>query len=164
MAAFTVTVWDWQQLLTGDRLEMIYLFSRLKHLLEYKCYERTADVTAAFRTLERQNQKWRHNTGKFYQSTSPFINKWDHHTVKQINNDFNACERVQRARLVRASQLARSRPRHWRQFRWILRWTWIISPSPSLGELNPSWLYRQLVPCCSVHSAQLWMRLWILTM
>ncbi len=26
MAAFTVTVWDWQQLLTGERLEMFYLF------------------------------------------------------------------------------------------------------------------------------------------
>ncbi len=29
------SVWDWQQLLTGERLERFYLFSRLKHLLEY---------------------------------------------------------------------------------------------------------------------------------
>ncbi len=37
--------------------------------------------------------------------------------------------------------------------------------SVSVSALNPSWLYRQLdVPCCSVHSVQFWMRLWILTM
>ncbi len=63
------SVWDWQQLFTGERLEMFYLFSRLKHLHEYiYVYEWTAEVTTAFRTLERQNKKWRHNTGKFYHS------------------------------------------------------------------------------------------------
>ncbi len=41
----------------------------------------------------------------------------------------------------------------------------LIWHSVSESALNPSWLYRQLnVPCCPVHSAQLWMRLWILTM
>ncbi len=39
--------------LTGERLEMFYLFSRLKHLLEYiSVYEWTAEVTTAFRTLD----------------------------------------------------------------------------------------------------------------
>ncbi len=53
MAAFTVTVWDWQHLLTGERLERFYLFRRLKHLLDYiSVYEWTAEVTTAFRTLE----------------------------------------------------------------------------------------------------------------
>ncbi len=37
--------------LTGERLERLYLFSRLKHLLEYiSVYELSAEVTTAFRT------------------------------------------------------------------------------------------------------------------
>ncbi len=69
MAAFTVLFGDWQQLLTGERLDRFYLFGRLKHLLEYKSvYEWTAEVTTTSRTRERQNKKWHHNTGKFYHS------------------------------------------------------------------------------------------------
>ncbi len=29
------SVWDWQQLFTDERLDVFYLFSWLKHLLEY---------------------------------------------------------------------------------------------------------------------------------
>ncbi len=68
---FTVTVWDWQQLLTGERLEMFYLFSRLKHLIEYISVWMNSWSHIAFRTLEQQNQKWHHNTGKFYHSWQP---------------------------------------------------------------------------------------------
>ncbi len=40
----------------------------------------------------------------------------------------------------------------------------VFSFSVSVSALNPSWLYRKLdVQCCPVHSAQLWMRMWILT-
>ncbi len=78
-------------------------------------------------------------------------------------NDSVCRERIWCARLRNLACADRTKhalwaPGHWRQLRWILRWTRIIA-------INPSWLYRQLdVPCCPVHSAQLWMRLWILTM
>ncbi len=76
---------------------MFYLFRRLKYLLEYiSVYEWTAEVTTAFRTLDRQNKKWRHYTGKFYHSwqlvfkyTSPVEACPIHHTVKQLTMTLN---------------------------------------------------------------------------
>ncbi len=65
---------------------------------------------------------------------------------------------------ARIRALAIARTHHWRQFRFKMKANH-FSFSVSVGELNPLWLCRQLdVSCCSVHSAQLWMRLWILTM
>ncbi len=98
MAAFTVIVWDWQQLLTGERLERFYLFSRLKHLLEYiYVYEWTAEVITAFRTLEWQNQKWRQYIPEVLSQLTTVFKEMSqvescpiHHTVKQLTMTLNA--------------------------------------------------------------------------
>jgi len=133
-------------------------------------------VTTAFRILERQNQKWCHNTGRFHHSWQPVF-KWMspveacpiHHTVKQLTMTLKALlASAESARLVRALAISHTaltaapvdlkiNANH-------------FSFSVSVSALNPSWLYRQLdVPCCPVHSAQLWslnmvVNLWTLTM
>ncbi len=51
----------------------VVFIQQIKTLLEYiSVYEWTAEVTTAFKTRERQNQKWRHNTGKFYHCWARF--------------------------------------------------------------------------------------------
>ncbi len=126
---------------TGERLDKFYLFSRLKHLLEYiSVYEWTAGVTTAFRTRERQNLKWRHNTGKFYHSWQTVF-KWMspveafpvHHTVKQLTMTLMLCERTEHVWCMRLRARAITPTwHHWRQLRWIFRWMWKMYPSPSL--------------------------------
>ncbi len=85
-----------------------------------------------------------------------------HHTVKQQAMTLNTLlTSAESAFGACVSEL--SRPRHWRQLRFKMN-TNHFSFSVSVSALNLSWLYRKLdVPCCPVHSAQLWMRMWILT-
>ncbi len=87
---------------------------------------------------DRQNLKWRHNSGKLSQ-LSPFLNKWAQSrlvlsiTVKQLTMTLKALLASAECAFVACiSELERMCPRDYTDGSSGLRWTEIISPSPSL--------------------------------